>query len=72
MGQNVCDEKAGHLDDHRSSGTDVGNVHHPEVRDGDRHHDQTDLMDRDCVMLDGACDCIRLPGNSFPECKKYS
>lgn len=29
------------------------------------------LVDRGCVMLDGACDCVRLPGNSFPECKKY-
>lgn len=29
------------------------------------------LVDYDCVILDGYCDCIRLPGNTFPECKKY-
>jgi len=29
------------------------------------------LVDRDCVILDGQCDCVRLPGNSLPECKRY-
>lgn len=29
------------------------------------------LTDRDCVILDGQCDCPRLKGNSLPECKKY-
>lgn len=29
------------------------------------------LVDRDCIMLDGRCDCPRLPGKSFPECKRY-
>lgn len=27
------------------------------------------LVDRNCVMLDGNCNCPRLEGNSFPECK---
>lgn len=29
------------------------------------------LVDRECVILDGKCDCPRLPGHTFPECKKY-
>jgi hypothetical protein len=29
------------------------------------------LVDRDCVMLDGKCNCPRLPGHAFPECEKY-
>jgi len=30
------------------------------------------LLDRDCVMLDGKCDCLRRKGKSFPICKKYT
>lgn len=30
------------------------------------------LLDRNCVILDGKCDCPRLEGNSFPECKRLS
>jgi hypothetical protein len=30
-----------------------------------------ELLDRDCVMLDGNCDCPRLEGKSFPECRRY-
>ena len=29
------------------------------------------LLDRDCVILDGACDCKRLEGHTLPECKRY-
>lgn len=29
------------------------------------------LVDRDCVMLDGKCNCKRQPGKAFPECEKY-
>lgn len=28
------------------------------------------LVDRDCVMLDGSCDCERSEGATFPECRK--
>lgn len=27
------------------------------------------LVVRDCVILDGKCDCIRLNKNSLPDCK---
>lgn len=29
------------------------------------------LVDRDCVILDGKCDCPRQEGKAFPDCKKY-
>lgn len=27
------------------------------------------LVDRSCAMLDGDCDCPRIKGKSFPDCK---
>jgi len=30
------------------------------------------LYDKNCVILDGECDCLRKPGASLPECKKYT
>lgn len=27
------------------------------------------LINRDCAILDGNCNCIKLPGNFLPECK---
>jgi hypothetical protein len=29
------------------------------------------LVDKDCIILDGQCDCPRLEGHSLPECKRY-
>ncbi len=36
-----------------------------------RNNSTDPLVDRDCVILDGRCDCPRKKGQSFPECKRY-
>lgn len=43
LGEVVNRPKADHPDDHGSTRIDVGDVRHPEVRDGNRQHDQTDV-----------------------------
>lgn len=30
------------------------------------------LLDRACVIFDGACDCPKLSGKNLPECRRYT